>query len=88
MTEFSGDDGMVNTGGGGGGGKWDGAGNLDGGIGGTGYVIIRYKKEPSTSSSLELVRGTTTDGSVDYSVGNYDGTFKIKSVDTLNLLID
>jgi hypothetical protein len=79
-TELSAVAGLANTGGGGGGGKYDGTGN-DGGSGGTGYVIIRYRKESSTSSSLELVRGTTTDGAVDYSVGNYDGVFKIKSVD-------
>ena len=62
--------------GGGGGSGYSG----DGGAGGTGIVIIRYRLQTSTSSSLELVRGTTTDGSVDYSVGNYDGNFKIKSV--------
>jgi hypothetical protein len=53
------------------------------GSGGSGIVIIRYRRPPSStssSSSIELVRGTTTDASVDYSVGNYDSSFKIKSV--------
>ena len=53
---------------------------LSSGKGGAGIVIIRYRLPASTSSTLELVRGTTTDGSVDYSVGNYDGDFKVKSV--------
>jgi galactitol-specific phosphotransferase system IIB component len=72
--------GLANTGGGGGGSKEAGTGSNAGGAGGTGVVIIRYRLEPSTSTSLELVRGTTTDASVDYSVGNYDSVFKIKSV--------
>jgi len=80
-TEYSGGDGLPNTGGGGGGAKYDGGTNedLNGGNGGSGVVIIRYLSS-SSSSSLELVRGTTTDGFVDYSVGNYDSDFKIKSV--------
>jgi hypothetical protein len=71
--------GIANTGSGGGGGG--GGGNAVGGAGGSGIVIIRYlTPSSSTSSSLVLVRGTTTDGVVDYSVGNYDGDFKVKSV--------
>ncbi len=70
--------GLDGTGGGGGGQGNDTNGG--GRAGGSGIVIIRYRSSPSTSTSLELVRGTTTDGSVDYSVGNNDGTFKIKSV--------
>jgi hypothetical protein len=43
----------------------------------SGIVIIRYRSLPTTSASLELARGTTTDGVVDYSVGNYDKSFKV-----------
>ncbi len=80
-TELSSDNGLANTGGGGGGGKCDGTGSNNGGRGGTGVVKIRYRVEPSTSSLLELIRGTTTDGAIDYNVGNYDGSFKVKSID-------
>jgi hypothetical protein len=72
--------GTISTGGGGGGGGANfSTSSAIGGGGGSGVVIIRYLS-PSTSSSLELVRGTTTDGVLDYSVGNYDSDFKIKSV--------
>ena len=71
----SGKDAIHNTGSGGGG----GSGNYGlGGNGGSGIIILRYLS-PSTSSSLELVRGTTIDGAVDYSVGNYDSDFKVIS---------
>jgi hypothetical protein len=55
--EYSADNGLVNTGGGGGGGKYDGttSGTLNGGAGGSGYVIIRYRRYQKQSSSLELV---------------------------------
>jgi hypothetical protein len=74
--------GAANTGGGGGGASGSNTGGItrNGGTGGSGYVIIRYTKESSSSSSLELVRGTTTDRAIYYSVGNYDGDFKIISV--------
>jgi hypothetical protein len=65
------------TGSGGGGATFT---DFTGGSGGSGIIIIRYLS-PTSSSSLELVRGTTIDGVVDYSVGNYDGSFKVKSVD-------
>ena len=65
--------------GGGGGGQGNDIGAY-GAKGGDGIVIIRYRLGTSSSSSLELVRGTTTDGNIDYSVGNYDGSFKVKSV--------
>jgi len=60
-------------GGGGGGGNWGNGGN-----GFEGVVIIRYLS-PSTSSSIDLIRGVIIDGAIDYSVGNYDGDFKVKS---------
>jgi hypothetical protein len=55
--EYSADNGLINTGGGGGGGKHDGttSGSESGGKGGSGYVIIRYRKNTTQSSSLELV---------------------------------
>jgi hypothetical protein len=59
--EYSGEEGMSNTGGGGGGGRWDGTsgGNLRGGNGGTGFVIIRYRiNSIQTTTSIELIRTT------------------------------
>ena len=55
--EYSADNGLINTGGGGGGGKYDGttSGSLNGGAGGSGFVIIRYRKNITQSSSLELI---------------------------------
>jgi hypothetical protein len=54
-TDISGGEGMAGTGGGGGGSKWDGgsAEDQDGGDGGSGIVIIRYK---TTLSNTELIR--------------------------------
>ena len=79
--------GLANTGGGGGGGKYTGTGSSNGGTGGTGIVIIRYRKPTTrTSSSIELTRGTTADANRDYKIGNYNGEFKVlsstSSVDT------
>jgi hypothetical protein len=53
--DISGGEGMAGTGGGGGGSKWDGgsAEDQDGGDGGSGIVIIRYK---TTLSNTELIR--------------------------------
>jgi len=62
--EYSADDGFINTGGGGGGAKWDGttSGSLSGGKGGSGFVIIRYRKNISQSSSIELIsRGAVSE---------------------------
>jgi hypothetical protein len=70
--------GLPNTGGGGG-----GSARIDtfnGAAGGSGIVIIRYRLlSPPSSSSLELIRGTSTDTNTDYSIGNYGGIFKIIS---------
>ena len=59
--EYFAEDGLPNTGGGGGGGKYDGgiAEDLNGGNGGTGFVIIRYRKNVAQSSSLELITSST-----------------------------
>jgi hypothetical protein len=50
-----------------------------GGDGGDGVVIIRYRKTPLSSSSFELIRGSSGDANIDYKMGNYVGDFKIKS---------
>jgi len=72
----------VYGGGGGGGGVANGA-TTKGGDGASGVVIIRYT---SSSSSINFVRGTTTDANHDYKIGNYNGEFKVissvSSVDT------
>jgi hypothetical protein len=84
-TEYSGEDALPNTGGGGGGSKWDGTGSLNGGNGGSGIVIIRYLT-PTSISSINLIRGDTTDGNIDYKIENYNGNYFIKkasnSIDT------
>ena len=55
--EFSGNNGLANTGGGGGGSKYDGSGSVVGGTGGSGIVIIRYLT-PTTSSSVNLIQSS------------------------------
>ena len=56
--EYSADDALINTGGGGGGAKYDGgtAEDTNGGHGGTGFVIIRYRRNRVQSAALELIR--------------------------------
>ncbi len=77
---FSGLSATANTGGGGGG----GAGRFGiGGAGGSGIVIIRYKGLLISSSSIELLRGTSDDYNIDYKIGNYSGDFKIISSSSL-----
>ena len=66
--------GGVGSGGGGGGG---GYGTATAGNGGSGIVIIRYLT--STSSSIELIRGTAGDANRDYKLGNYNAEFKVIS---------
>jgi hypothetical protein len=74
--------GFINTGGGGGG------GGRPQGKGGSGIVIIRYRiisqQQISTKSSIELVNETPNDSKTDYSIGNYDGVFKIISSGVVN----
>ena len=70
--------GTVNTGGGGGGGGLtSGYGYGTGGKGGSGIIIIRYLT--STSTSINLVRGTVGDANRDYKIGNYNAEFKVLS---------
>jgi hypothetical protein len=76
-------DGTNGTGGGGGAGRSPNAGRR----GGSGIVIIRYRKPIiTTSSSIELVRGTVSDSNRDYKIGNYNSEFKVissvSSIDT------
>ena len=67
-------------GGGGGGGTSSGsAANFPPSDGGSGVIIIRFRKVFITTSSIDFVRGTTLDGNRDYSIGNYIGEFKILS---------
>jgi hypothetical protein len=65
---------MNGTGGGGAGGS---AYYGSGGNGGSGIVIIRYRRIPTKTSCIELINGTTTDTNTDYTLGNYNGIFKV-----------
>jgi hypothetical protein len=68
--------GGVGSGGGGGGG---GYGTATAGKGGSGIVIIRYLSTITSTSTINLVRGTVADANHDYRVGNYNGEFKVIS---------
>ena len=72
-----GGNGVNGTGGGGGGGDPDRTSAS--GRGGSGIVIIRYLSPISTSSSIELIRGTAGDANRDYKIGNYNAEFKVIS---------
>jgi hypothetical protein len=76
--------GLANTGGGGGGGRYFGT-NPNGGMGGSGTVIIRYRRNTAWVS-IEIIGGNSGDTNIDYKIGNYGGEFKIisstSSVDT------
>ena len=77
----NGEAGQPNTGSGGGGGSTGFNGNSYGGNGGSGLLIFRYRNTvfPSSSATINLLRGTVTDANHDYRVGNYNGEFKIIS---------
>ena len=76
----SGTKGVDGTGGGGGGSSYNSSPTgIKGGDGGHGIIILRYRTIPSTSSSIELIRGNISDSNIDYKVGNYGGEFKIIS---------
>ena len=72
------------TGGGGGGAGFETIYDGQGGRGGSGIVIIRYRFLQQVS--IELIRGISGDANIDYKIGNYSGEFKIisstSSVDT------
>ena len=70
----NGSNGIDGLGGGGGGGDYQ---RTTAGNGGSGIVIIRYKK--ITSSTIDLIRGVSGDVNTDYSITNYGGDFKIIS---------
>ena len=82
----NGEAGQPNTGSGGGGGSTGWGGSSYGGNGGSGLLIFRYRNTVSTSSSIELIRGTSGDANRDYKIGNYNAEFKVisstSSVDT------
>jgi hypothetical protein len=66
------------TGSGGGGGAWNQNPVSYSGSGGSGIVIMRYRKIPITAnSSIEFIRGVSSDSNMDYKIGNYNGDFKI-----------
>jgi hypothetical protein len=87
INNANGGNGGANTGSGGGGSTFPG--NI-GSTGGSGIIIIRYLT-PSSSSTIELIRGTTTDANHDWKIGNYNGEFKVissvSSVDTDRLVV-
>jgi len=57
-----------------------GSGGAYGATAGSGIIIIRYRNYNGTSSSsIELLRGTAIDSNIDYKIGNYGGDFKIIS---------
>ena len=79
--EYSADNGLINTGGGGGGSQYDGTttGSANGGNGGSGFVIIRYRRNRMQSAALELIRSTnalpnelTVTGSIGAVIGTTD----------------
>jgi hypothetical protein len=70
-----GGNGGAHTGSGGGGSTFTGS---VGSSGGSGVIIVRYQGVP-TSSSIELIRGSSGDSNIDYKIGNYNGEFKIIS---------
>jgi hypothetical protein len=72
--------GTTNSGGGGGGGGYIYNDQRHGAAGGSGIVIIRYRIVISvTDSTIDLIRGTSSDANRDFKIGNYDGDFFVKS---------
>jgi hypothetical protein len=67
-------EGLPNSGGGAGGGTLGASAK-----GGSGVVIIKYRNIIEPISSLELIGGLPNDKYIDYSLGNYNGNFKIIS---------
>jgi hypothetical protein len=72
----AGTDGSIRTGGGGGG------GSSVGGKGGSGVVIIKYRqKNMEGNSEIQFIKGSSISaGKTNYKIGNYDGDYKVKSV--------
>jgi len=86
----------VSTGSGGGGGAGQGSANYpsNGGNGGSGIIIIRYRQliNMKGTPEMQLVIGNTiSSGGSNYKIGNYNGDFQIKTstsnVDTTSLII-
>jgi hypothetical protein len=86
----SGDNGIDGTGGGGGGSANNNSPiGIKGGNGGSGIVIIRYRRVTERGNpEIQLISGNSLlTGSNNYKIGNYNGDFKIKS-STSNVDID
>jgi hypothetical protein len=86
----------TSTGSGGGGGAGQGTANYpsNGGNGGSGIIVIRYRQiiNMKGTPEMQLVIGNTiASGGSNYKIGNYDGDFQIKTstsnVDTTSLII-
>ena len=77
--EVSATDGLPNTGGGGGGGKWDGIG-VNGGVGGSGIVIIKFKS--NTNAAFSEGTPATTHKRLNFT---YVPNYPIIQADTTNL---
>ena len=86
----------ASTGSGGGGGAGQGTANYpsNGGNGGSGIIIIRYRQiiNMKGTPEMQLVIGNTiASGGSNYKIGNYNGDFQIKTstsnVDTTSLII-
>ena len=72
--------GATGTGSGGGGGSYIQTPYVVAGSGGSGIVIIRYRRIiTSSTATINLIRGTVADANHDYMVGNYNGEFKVIS---------
>jgi hypothetical protein len=74
---------LANTGSGGAGSLSNTSASIKaGGAGAAGIVIIKYKRFTSSfssSSSIELIRGTQNDSNRDYKIGNYNEDFIVKT---------
>ena len=75
LNGLNGANGVNGTGGGGGG------GNVRGGDGGSGVVIIRFRRRNlEGNSEIQLIKGTSISaGNTNYKIGNYGGDYKIKT---------
>ena len=75
LNGLNGANGVNGTGGGGGG------GNVRGGDGGSGVVIIRFRRRNlEGNSEIQLIKGASISaGNTNYKIGNYGGDYKIKT---------
>jgi len=75
LNGLNGANGVSGTGGGGGG------GNVRGGDGGSGIVIMRFRRRNlEGNSEIQLIKGASiSTGNTNYKIGNYGGDYKIKT---------